>query len=79
MPAYKLDVRGSGRVRRLLKRSQSRKTTFEHARARAHMQTLSISVLHFAVSGQQMQNDTSRPILCSLVSRWMFVLCFVSH
>lgn len=53
LSAYELNVRGSGRVRCLLKRSQSRKTTFEHACARAHTQTLSISVLHFTVSGQQ--------------------------
>lgn len=50
-----------------------------HTHTNTHTQTLSISVLHFTVISQQTWNDTSRPSLCLLVSRWMFLLCIVSH
>lgn len=79
MPACELSVRGSVHVSCLLKKSETRKTAFEHNCAHAYTQTLSVSVLHFTVSKQQTKNDTSQPILCFLTSRWMFLLCFASH
>lgn len=81
MLVYKVSVRGLVHVRRLLKRLRSSRPISQYisARARTHAQTLSISVLHSAVNRQQTSNDTSRPILCFLVLRWMCLLCIVSH